>query len=115
MLDMIIEKKGLHDRIKATAKHRHPRIGRHVHLADAVTALLYLSRCAPAVGHPHARYGEYHRQRTFGGFSVRLPAGHSPSKPGNGVGLNYFIRFRPDVADVQLRGPIHGSWNRDCV
>jgi hypothetical protein len=27
----------------------------------------------------------------------------------------YCTRLRADVADVQLRGPIDGSWNCDCV
>ena len=31
------------------------------------------------------------------------------------VGLHDCTRFRADVADVQLRGPIDGGWNCDCV
>src|SRR5579871_1487291 len=96
-------------------KHRHLRIGRHPRLADAVTALLYVRWCASAVEHPYARYGEYHRERDPDRFSGGLPAGSSPGKSGNGMGLHDCTRLRPDVADVQLRGPIDGSWNCDCL
>ena len=89
-------------------------VGTLISLTDSST-LFHVHRCPSAVGHPHARSGGYREQHDSHCFSSRISAGSLPGKATTGVGCDPRARLRPNVADIQLGGAIHGSWNCHCI